>query len=40
VLVVSLTWLSAYVFGWSVFRWQNPWLGLLPGGAALANFTF
>jgi transglutaminase-like putative cysteine protease len=41
VLVVSLTWLSAYVFGWSVFRWQNPWLGLLPGAAALfANFTF
>jgi transglutaminase-like putative cysteine protease len=41
VLVVSLTWLSAYVFGWSVFRWQNPWLGLLPGGGALfANFTF
>jgi len=41
VLVVSLTWLAAYVFGWSVFRWQNPWLGLLPGGAALfANFAF
>ena len=41
VLIVSLTWLSAYVFGWSVFRWQNPWLGLLPGGGALfANFTF
>ena len=41
VLLVSLTWLSAYVFGWSVFRWQNPWLGLLPGGGALfANFTF
>jgi len=41
VLVVSLTWLCAYAFGWSVFRWQNPWLGLLPGGAALfANFTF
>lgn len=41
VLVVSLTWLAAYVFGWSVFRWQNPWLGLLPGGGALfANFTF
>jgi hypothetical protein len=41
VLVVSLTWLSGYVFGWSVFRWQNPWLGLLPGGGALfLNFTF
>ena len=41
VLVVGLAWLCAYAFGWSVFRWQNPWLGLLPGGAALfANFTF
>jgi transglutaminase-like putative cysteine protease len=41
VLVVGLTWLSGYVFGWSVFRWQNPWLGLLPGGGALfVNFTF
>ncbi len=41
VLVVGLTWLAAYIFAWSVFRWQNPWPGLLPGGAALfANFTF
>lgn len=40
-LVVALTWLSAYFFAWSVFRWQNPWLGLLPGGIALfVNFTF
>ncbi|MDP2949203.1 MAG: transglutaminase domain-containing protein, partial [Chloroflexota bacterium] len=40
-LVVALTWLSAYLFAWSVFCWHSPWLGLLPGGAALfANFTF
>jgi transglutaminase-like putative cysteine protease len=40
-LVVALTWLFAYLFGWSVFRWHNPWLALLPGGAALfVNFTF
>ena len=40
-LVVALTWLFAHFFAWSVFRWQNPWLALLPGGAALfANFTF
>jgi transglutaminase-like putative cysteine protease len=40
-LVVVLTWLFAYIFAWSVFRWHNPWLALLPGGAALfANFTF
>ena len=40
-LVVALTWLFAYLFAWSVFRWHNPWLALLPGGAALfVNFTF
>jgi transglutaminase-like putative cysteine protease len=40
-LVVVLTWLFAYFFAWSVFRWHNPWLALLPGGAALfVNFTF
>jgi transglutaminase-like putative cysteine protease len=40
-LVVALTWLCAYFFAWSVFRWQNPWLGLLPAGTALfVNFTF
>jgi hypothetical protein len=40
-LVVSLTWLFAYFFAWSAFRWHNPWLALLPGGAALfVNFTF
>lgn len=40
-LVVVLTWLFAYLFAWSVFRWHNPWLALIPGGAALfANFTF
>jgi transglutaminase-like putative cysteine protease len=40
-LVVALTWLFAYLFAWSVFRWHNPWLALLPSGAALfVNFTF
>jgi transglutaminase-like putative cysteine protease len=40
-LVVALTWLFAYLSAWSVFRWHNPWLALLPGGAALfVNFTF
>ena len=34
-LVLSLTWLGVFVFGWSVFRWQNAWIGLIPGGVAL-----
>ena len=35
VLVLSLTWLGVFLFGWSVFRWQNAWIGLIPGGVAL-----
>jgi transglutaminase-like putative cysteine protease len=35
VLVLSLTWLGVFVFGWSVYRWQNAWLGLIPGGITL-----
>jgi transglutaminase-like putative cysteine protease len=35
VMVMALTWLAAYVSSWSVFRWHNPWLGLVPGGLAL-----
>ena len=35
VLVLSLTWLGVFIFGWSVFRWQNAWIGLIPGGVAL-----
>jgi hypothetical protein len=35
VLVLSLTWLGVFLFGWSVFRWQNAWIGLIPGGVTL-----
>ena len=35
VLVVVLTWLAAYASAWSIFRWHNAWLGLVPGGLAL-----
>ncbi len=34
-LVVSLTFLLAYLAAWSIFRWYNAWLGLIPGGLAL-----
>jgi len=35
IMVLVLTWLAAYVSSWSIFRWRNPWLGLVPGGLAL-----
>jgi transglutaminase-like putative cysteine protease len=35
VLIIGLTWLGVMLFTWSVYRWHNAWLGLIPGGAAL-----
>lgn len=35
VLIIALTWLGVMLFAWSVYRWHNAWLGLIPGGAAL-----
>lgn len=35
VLVVGITWLGVFLFGWSVYRWHNAWLGLLPGAVTL-----
>ncbi len=35
VMVIGLTWLGVFLFGWSIFRWHNAWLGLIPGGAVL-----
>lgn len=35
VLIVAITWLGAFLFSWSVYRWHNAWIGLVPGGAAL-----
>ena len=41
ILVVALSWLAAYLSSWAVFRWQNAWLGLIPGGwALLANISY
>ena len=34
-LVVLATYIAAYVAAWSIFRWYNAWLGLIPGGLAL-----
>src|SRR3990172_12388958 len=35
VMIVSLTYLTAYISAWSIFRWYNAWVGLIPGGLAL-----
>ncbi|MEX1255141.1 MAG: transglutaminase domain-containing protein [Dehalococcoidia bacterium] len=37
ILVVTLSWLGAYLSAWAVFRWQNAWLALAPGSAALVT---
>ena len=36
VSVVGYVWMGVFLFGWSLFRWHNPWLGLIPGAVALA----
>jgi transglutaminase-like putative cysteine protease len=35
VLILSLTWLGVMLLVWSVYRWHNAWIGLIPGGVAL-----
>jgi len=35
VLFLVLIWLATFFLAWSVFRWHNPWVGLVPGGLAL-----
>ena len=34
-MVVFGAWLLAYLAAWSVARWRNPWLALVPGSIAL-----
>ena len=41
VLTLTLVWLGTYISAWAVFRLQNAWLGLVPGGIALMwNISF
>ena len=41
VITLVLLWLGSYVSAWAIFRWRNPWLGLVPGGTALMwNISF
>ena len=40
-LVHAAAWLAAYLGAWSIFRWHNAWLAILPGGVVLlANISF
>ncbi|OAI41099.1 hypothetical protein AYO38_04575 [bacterium SCGC AG-212-C10] len=40
-LVHSITFLAAYLASWSIYRWQNAWLAVLPVGIVLlANISF
>jgi transglutaminase-like putative cysteine protease len=34
-MVLALTWVGVFLFGWSVFRWHNAWIGVIPGGVAI-----
>jgi transglutaminase-like putative cysteine protease len=35
VFFLVLTCLATFFLAWSIFRWNNPWIGLVPGGLAL-----
>jgi transglutaminase-like putative cysteine protease len=40
-LVHAVSWLAAYLGAWSIYRWHNAWLALVPGGVVLlANISF
>ena len=34
-LVLALTWVAAFLSSWSIFRWHNAWIALIPGGIGL-----
>ncbi len=41
VLTLVLMWVGTFFSSWAIFRWRNPWLGLVPGGTALMwNISF
>lgn len=40
-LVLLLTWIAAFLSAWSIFRWHNAWLALIPGGIGiLTNISY
>ncbi len=41
VLMLVLLWLGTYFSSWAIFRWRNPYLGVVPAGIALMwNISF
>jgi transglutaminase-like putative cysteine protease len=34
-MVVAVTYLTAYLAAWAIFKWYNAWLAIIPGGLAL-----
>lgn len=34
-MVLAITWIAGYLCAWAIFRWQNAWLALVPGGIGL-----
>ena len=40
-MVLALTWIAAFLSAWSIFRWHNAWLALIPGGVGiLTNISY
>lgn len=40
-MVMALAWIAGYLCSWSIFRWQNAWLALVPAGfGLLTNISY
>jgi transglutaminase-like putative cysteine protease len=40
-LVMALTWIAGYLCAWSIFRWHNVWIALVPAGfGLLTNISY
>lgn len=40
-MVLALTWIAAFLSSWSIFRWHNAWIALIPGGIGiLTNISY
>jgi transglutaminase-like putative cysteine protease len=40
-MVMAFAWIAGYLSSWSIFRWQNAWIALVPAGfALLTNISY
>jgi transglutaminase-like putative cysteine protease len=40
-MVMALAWIAGYLCAWSIFRWQNAWIALVPAGfGLLTNISY